>query len=37
MAKSCLRLDLRRPLKDGTYPVQVKVGYGTNLYLATGV
>lgn len=37
MAKSCLRLDLRRSLKDGTYPVQVKVGYGTNLYLATGV
>lgn len=37
MAKSCLRLDLRRPLKDGTYPVQVKVGYGTNLYLATGM
>ena len=37
MSKSCLRLDLRRPLKDGTYPVQVKVGYGTNLYLATGV
>lgn len=37
MAKSCLRLDLRRPLKDGTYPVQVKVGFGTNLYLATGI
>lgn len=37
MAKSTLRLDLRRPLKDGTYPVQVKVGYGTNLYLATGI
>ena len=37
MAKSCLRLDLRRPLKDGTYPVQVKVGFGTNLYLSTGI
>lgn len=37
MAKSTLRLDLRRPLKDGTYPVQVKVGHGTNLYLATGI
>ena len=22
---------------DGTYPVQVKVGYGTNLYLSTGI
>ena len=37
MGKSCLRLDLRRPLKDGTYPVQIKVGHGTNLYLATGI
>lgn len=37
MAKSALRLDLRRPLKDGTYPVQIKVGYGTNLYLPTGI
>lgn len=37
MSKSCLRLDLRRPLKDGTYPVQVKVGFGTNLYLSTGI
>jgi len=37
MGKSSLRLDTRRPLKDGTYPVQVKVGFGTNLYLATGI
>ena len=37
MGKSTLRLDTRRPLKDGTYPVQIKVGYGTNLYLATGI
>lgn len=37
MAKSSLRLDTRRALKDGTYPVQIKVGYGTNLYLSTGV
>ena len=37
MAKSTLRLDTRRPLQDGTYPVQVKVGYGTNIYLATGI
>lgn len=37
MAKSKLRLDTRRELKDGTYPVQIAVDYGTNLYLATGV
>lgn len=37
MGKSALRLDTRRALKDGTYPVQVKVGYGTNLYLSTGI
>ena len=37
MAKSTLRLDTRRPLQDGTYPVQIKVGYGTNIYLATGI
>ena len=37
MAKSKLRLDTRRALKDGTYPVQIAVGYGTNLYLSTGV
>ena len=37
MAKSNLRLDTRRALKDGTFPVQICVGYGTNLYLATGI
>lgn len=37
MAKSKLRLDTRRALKDGTYPVQIAVGYGTNLYLPTGI
>lgn len=37
MAKSNLRLDTRRALKDGTYPVQIRVGFGTNLYLATGI
>lgn len=37
MSKSALRLDTRRPLQDGSYPVQIKVGYGTNLYLATGI
>lgn len=37
MAKSSLRLDTRRALKDGTYPVQIKIGYGTNLYIGTGI
>ena len=37
MSRTALRLDTRRALKDGTYPVQIKVGYGTNLYLATGI
>lgn len=37
MAKSKLRLDTRRALKDGTYPVQIAVGHGSNIYLATGV
>ena len=37
MSRSALRLDTRRALKDGTYPVQIKVGYGTNLYLPTGI
>ena len=37
MAKSNLRLDTRRPLKDGTYPVQICVGHGTNIYLSTGI
>lgn len=37
MAKSKLRLDMRHLLKDGTYPVQIAVGYGTNIYLPTGI
>ena len=37
MGKTALRLDTRRVLKDGTYPVKIKVGYGTNLYLSTGI
>lgn len=37
MAKSKLRLDKRHSLKDGTYPVQIAVGYGTNIYLSTGI
>lgn len=37
MGKSTLRLDTRRVLKDGTYPIQIVVGHGTNIYLSTGV
>ena len=37
MAKSRFRLDTRRALKDGTYPIQIAVGHGTNLYLSTGI
>lgn len=37
MAKSKLRLDTRRSLKDGTYPIQIVVGHGTNVYLSTGI
>ena len=37
MAKSSLRMDTRRALADGTYPIQIKVGYGTDIYLATGI
>lgn len=37
MAKTSLRLDTRRALKDGTYPVQIVVGHGTDIYLKTGI
>lgn len=37
MGRASLRIDTRRALKDGTYPVQIKVGYGTNLYLSTDI
>lgn len=37
MAKSRFRLDVRRALKDGTYPIQIIVGHGTNIYLGIGV
>ena len=37
MTKSTLRLDTRRALNDGTYPVQIVVGHGTNIYLSTGI
>ena len=37
MASSSLILDTRRPLQDGTFPVKVSAGYGTNLLLSTGI
>ncbi len=37
MAKSTLRLDTRRALRDGTYPVQIVVGHGTDIYIKTGI
>ncbi len=37
MAKSYLKLDTRRPVKDGTFPIRIAVGYGTKLLIFTGV
>ena len=37
MSKCFLKLDTRRALKDGTFPVIIAVSYGTNLYLNTDV
>ena len=37
MSKCFLKLDTRRALKDGTFPVKIAVSYGTNLYLNTEV
>ena len=37
MGTSILRLDTRYQLKDGTYPVQIVVGHGTNIYLPTEI
>lgn len=37
MGKSTLRLDTRRALRDGSYPIQIVVGHGTNIYLSTGI
>ena len=37
MAKSFLKLDTRRQLKDGTFPIKIAVSHGTNLYLSTGI
>ena len=37
MADTTLMLDTRRPLQDGTFPVKVSVGYGTKVYISTGI
>ena len=37
MAQTTLKLDTRRALQNGTYPVKISVGYGTRLYLSTGI
>ena len=37
MAGCSLKLDTRRPLSDGSFPVKVAVGHGSQLYLSTGV
>lgn len=37
MAKSFLKLDTRRKMDDGTYPIKIAVSYGTDLYLSTGI
>ena len=37
MAKSFLKLDTRRPTSDGKYPIKIGVGYGTDIYLSTGI
>ena len=37
MATSFLLLDKRRELQDHTYPVKIAAGWGTNIYLSTGI
>ena len=37
MAQSTLKLDTRRALQGGAFPVKISVGYGTRLYIATGI
>ena len=37
MATSFCLLDKRRQLQDGTYPIKIYAGYGTNIYLSTGI
>ena len=37
MATSFCLLDKRRALQDGTFPVKIAAGYGTDIYLSTGI
>ena len=37
MSTSFCLLDKRRPLQDGTFPVKIAAGCGTNIYLSTGI
>ena len=37
MATSFCLIDKRRALQDGTYPVKIAAGYGTDLYISTGI
>ena len=37
MGQTTLKMDTRRALSDGSYPIIIKVGYGTNIYLPTNV
>lgn len=37
MANPFLKLNLRRPISDGTYPIVIAIGNGRDLYLSTGV
>ena len=37
MADCTLKLDTRRPLQGGAYPVKISVGHGSRLYLSTGI
>lgn len=37
MPRTTLRLDTRRMLHDGTYPIKIVVGHGTDIYLQTGI
>ncbi|MCC8114366.1 MAG: site-specific integrase [Bacteroidales bacterium] len=37
MARAYLKLNIRRPLKDGSFPIQLAVGHGKDLYIGTGI
>lgn len=37
MAECFYKVDKRRPLKDGSCPIKIGVGYGRDLYISTGV